>query len=151
MQTFITDFDLEKSAKNLDNKRLGKQRIEAIQIAKILIEGENYRWKNHPAVLMWKGYEAFLVKKYIKAILKEWNSREFSNTKSLKDYRRLYRLVFHMEIIKPDWITAELIKSHRSKLIQKHPDYYKKIWPDIPDNLEYIWPRRISDDKKTDN
>ena len=62
MQTFITDFDMAQNAKKLDDKRLGKQRIEALQIANCLLVKES-RWKNHPAVKMWKGYERFLIRK----------------------------------------------------------------------------------------
>ena len=33
---FLTDSDYRKSAKNLDDKRLGKQRVEAFQILTLL-------------------------------------------------------------------------------------------------------------------
>jgi len=140
MQTFITDFDLEKSAGNLDDKRLGKQRLEAVQIAKILLGMIDSRWKNHPAVLMWKGYEPFLIKKYLRSIIKEWVKRGYKNNIILKDYKILYRAVYHMEPIAPSWVTKELIISHRSKLIAKDPEYYGPKWPDTPADLEYIWP-----------
>ena len=50
--------DFIKSAKCLDYKRLGKQRVEAKQILNILL-GETTKtgWRNHPSVLMWYGYE----------------------------------------------------------------------------------------------
>ena len=58
MQTFLPYTDFIKSAKCLDYKRLGKQRVEAKQILNILL-GETTKagWTNHPAVLMWSGYE----------------------------------------------------------------------------------------------
>lgn len=41
----------------------------------------------------------------------------------------------------PHWLgNDELHLSHRSMLIQKHPAFYRSIWPDVPGDLEYIWP-----------
>ena len=56
MQTFLPYPDFQKTAQCLDNKRLGKQRVEARQIISTL-EGKSNGWRNHPAVKMWKGYE----------------------------------------------------------------------------------------------
>lgn len=55
MMTFLPHEDFEKSAQSLDYRRLGKQRVEAMQIYNCLLKPT--RWKNHPAVLMWSGYE----------------------------------------------------------------------------------------------
>lgn len=86
MQTFITDFNMAQNAKNLDNKRLGKQRVEALQIASCLLEKET-RWRNHPAVKMWKGYESFLIRRYIITLFAEWsNVRIYKNEKCEEHY-----------------------------------------------------------------
>ncbi len=62
MQIFLPFKDLQKSVSVLDNKRCGKQRIESWQILKILLNLDPSKkgWRNHPAVLMWKGYEPCL-------------------------------------------------------------------------------------------
>ena len=75
MQTFLPYADFVKTAKCLDYRRLGKQRVEAFQILNIL-EGKTTKagWKHHPAVLMWEGYENAL-KKYFNDISSEWKSR----------------------------------------------------------------------------
>lgn len=62
---------LKKSAKCLDDKRLGKQRVEAWQILK----GD---FQNHPASKMWRGCQAALIT-YIDAITSEWVSRGFDD------------------------------------------------------------------------
>lgn len=54
MQTFLPYPSFRESAKCLDNKRLGKQRVECIQIIKA-INNPKYGWQNHPAVKMWRG------------------------------------------------------------------------------------------------
>lgn len=139
MQTFITDFNMAQNAKNLDNKRCGKQRVEGIQIANCLLVQES-RWKNHPAVKMWKGYEKYLIHEYLHTIIIEWQSRGFKNDKCWIHFRNLSTLVIRKELIKPPWITSEFIESHRSNLIRKNPDFYKPLFPNTQEGLEYIWP-----------
>src|SRR4051812_49794255 len=54
MQTFLPVADFADSARLLDSPRLGKQRVETLQILRA-IELPDYGWANHPAVLMWRG------------------------------------------------------------------------------------------------
>ena len=58
--------------------RSRKQRVEAWQIYKALTL-DNYGWKNHPIVKMWKGYEYHLLI-YGKVICEEWKNRGFKDT-----------------------------------------------------------------------
>lgn len=140
MQTFITDFDLITSAFNLDMRRLGKQRVEAIQIARVLL-GLSDGWKNHPAVKMWKGYEGFLVRNYLTTHLMAWNQFGYSNEKCYRHQEQLVQLLPVSSSEKmPNWVTKEFIESHRSNLIKKDYFYYKEKFPDTIENLPYIWP-----------
>ena len=61
MQTFLPFPDFVPSARALDQKRLGKQRVETIQVLRGLIQ-PGYGWRHHPAVKMWTGYEEALVR-----------------------------------------------------------------------------------------
>ena len=70
MQTFLPSPDFAASAAALDPRRLGKQRVEALQILRALTQGGS-AWRNHPAVLMWKGYEEALVA-YGVAVCQAW-------------------------------------------------------------------------------
>jgi hypothetical protein len=54
MQTFLPDRDFAVCAATLDNRRLGKQRLEAYQILRTL-RGLSPGWSHHPAVAMWRG------------------------------------------------------------------------------------------------
>lgn len=36
----------------------------------------------------------------------------------------------------------ELYLSHQSNLVRKLPEHYRKFFPDVPDNLPYVWPTR---------
>jgi len=43
----------------------------------------------------------------------------------------------------PPWIGDEAFhRSHQSNLVRKDANRYGKIFPNVPDNLEYIWPGR---------
>lgn len=58
MQTFLASTNTLKAARALDNKRLNKQILECYQILNVLSgRSKTGAWRNHPAVLMWKGYE----------------------------------------------------------------------------------------------
>ena len=63
---------MNESVKCLDYRRLGKQRVEAMQILKAL-GNPSYGWQNHPAVKMWRGYEEAL-KFYMNMCILEWKS-----------------------------------------------------------------------------
>lgn len=60
MQSFLPYPDFARSARVLDDRRLGKQRVEALQIYRALTR-EKYGWRNHPAVLMWRSYDEALI------------------------------------------------------------------------------------------
>ena len=147
MQTFITDFDMTQNARNLDDKRLGKQRVEALQIADCFLVKES-RWKNHPAVRMWAYNTGFLVMDYIPFIMQEWEIRGFKNIRCGKWYDKIYNAVFehydkqNMFVISsfPWWLDMEFIEAHRSNLIRKKPEHYRPLFPDTKEGLEYIWP-----------
>ena len=66
MQTFLPYTSFEDVARTLDRKRLGKQRVEGMQILNVLAKPPNYTgaWVHHPAVKMWRGYEDAL-KQYV--------------------------------------------------------------------------------------
>ena len=62
MQTFLPHESFEKSAQVLDWRRLGKQRVEGMQIINAITgktrkDGKPYKgWINHPCSVMWRDY-----------------------------------------------------------------------------------------------
>lgn len=133
MQTFLPYSNFELCAQVLDYKRLGKQRVEALQIYKCLTEKSN-RWKNHPAVLMWKGYENALAE-YHNDIITEWIKRGYKNNMNF---------IFLTQKPKyPWWLGNEdFHRSMRSRLIEKLPDFYSPLFPNDKGFNEgkYLWP-----------
>lgn len=136
MQTFLPYKDFLKTSKSLDRQRLGKQRVECLQILQCLLEKET-RWRNHPAVKMWKGYENCLVI-YGIAICQEWINRDYKDN-CLNKIKAFYNSYKSLEF--PEFIgNEEFHRSHQSNLIRKNPEYYQQFFFGIPDNLEYVWP-----------
>lgn len=137
MQTFLPLPNVTETAKVLDYKRLGKQRVEVKQIYRALTVGGG--WKNHPAVKMWEGYENFLLV-YGILICDEWRSRGFKDS-LLDEFCKEFQKYVRSSIDIPPWFGDEDFHlSHRSNLIRKMPSHYRKFWPDDPNNLPYVWP-----------
>ncbi len=149
MQTFLPDPDYAKSAKYLDNKRLGKQRLECKQILLALgVAVGSHKpgkrgWRNHPAVRMWRGYELSLVV-YGACMCAEWRRRRFNDTLShefIDVYARLAAGSTLAPAKKPLWIGDDAFHaSHRSNLLRKDKKYYSVFGWDEPDDLPYVWP-----------
>jgi hypothetical protein len=135
MQTFLPYPDLELSAQSLDWRRLGKQRVECLQILNVL-EGTSKRmgWRNHPAVKMWAGHTEAL-RAYMNESILEWVTRGYNNTMEIRPTDPDARL--------PEWFGKEdFHASHRSNLIRKDPTWYGQFgWKEGPD-LPYVWPER---------
>jgi Pyrimidine dimer DNA glycosylase len=138
MQTFLPFEDYAKSASVLDRQRLGKQRVESLQVLNALTV-PGYGWSNHPAVKMWAGYEFELVA-YSVAICDEWISRGYKDTCRDKILAFLDEHDFSTDT--PAWLGHETFhRSHRSNLLRKMPEFYGNMFePDLPNNLEYYWP-----------
>ena len=132
MQTFLPYPDFERSARCLDDKRLGKQRVEAYQILNILLgRSKGKGWVNHPAVRMWRGYENAL-KEYYNSVVTEWVRRGYRNRMKFERIKG--------KVVLPDWLGGGIHASHRSNLLRKDPEHYGKCgWEEEP-GLPYVWP-----------
>lgn len=136
MQTFLVDNDLEfvTTMRCLDNKRLGKQRVEALQILNAL-QGRSRGWVSHPAVVMWRGYEEYL-SYYHDRCIEEWKLRGFKNT---MPYKTLGQLESYVAI--PHWWDDQrTFASHRSNLLRKDYTHYSQFNWKESDDLPYHWP-----------
>jgi hypothetical protein len=149
MQTFLPYADFDESARALDNRRLGKQRVEALQIVRALTR-ETYGWKHHPVVKMWAGREEALAS-YALAMCGEWRRRGFADTVAetvrtdvaaagvgtVRDQPELAA-----EGLLPAWLGDESLHlSHRAALVRKEPEHYAELFPDVVDDqIPYVWP-----------
>ena len=155
MQTFLPYPDFERSARTLDPKRLGKQRVECIQVVRGLTRS-GYGWRHHPAVLMWKGYEEALGR-YAFTCCAVWAELGFADTcaatvgadlaeAGVVSVRSQPALAAALAL--PPWLGDEgFHRSHQSSLLRKNPAHYGPLFPGVPDDLEYVWPVRRTDMK----
>lgn len=153
MQTFVPYSDFEASARALDVKRLGKQRVEVIQIVRALTV-PGYGWASHPAVLMWKGYEEALGR-YGLTMCDVWVELGFGDTCAATiayDLRligiesiRSYAELAEAQAL-PSWLADPAVhRSHQSSLVRKEPEHYGPMFPGVPDDIAYLWPVRSAD------
>lgn len=135
MQTFLPETGFAVTAKILDYKRLGKQRVEAYQIINILTgQTKSKAWINHPAVKMWRGHVTFL-QLYYNNILSEWARRGFKNN------MKPFWITLSKDTTPPPWLGMEKFhSSHRAALLFKDFNWYSKYgWKETPE-INYYWP-----------
>ncbi|HEX2179204.1 MAG TPA: MSMEG_6728 family protein [Actinomycetota bacterium] len=151
MQTFLPYPEFDRTAQVLDDRRLGKQRVEVLQILMALTR-ERYGWKNHPAVLMWAGYEEALGA-YGLTVCHQWTKRGRADTCDPKIRAELKDLGIteprsQAELAAtgglPPWLGDESVhRSHRAALLRKDPEWYGERFADSPDDADYVWPVRV--------
>jgi hypothetical protein len=148
VQTFLPYADFAASARALDARRLGKQRVEALQVVRgLTVPG--YGWRHHPAVKMWRGHLEALGR-YAVTCCEVWTETGRADTcaatigvdlaaagvsglRTQDELREAGAL--------PRWLgDEEFHRSHRSALVRKDPDHYRAQFPDVPDDLPYVWP-----------
>lgn len=130
MQTFLPYPDFVLSARVLDRQRLGKQRVEVLQ----LLKGS---WPNHPASKMWRGHQ-YQLAEYGKVICLEWIGNGYKDT----CFEKISSLqVKFKDTGLPSWFgNFAFHESHRSNLVRKNHSFYSPKFPNTPKDLEYIWP-----------
>jgi len=169
MQTFLPFSDFRVTAACLDDKRLGKQRVECKQILLALKAGPRQGfdaatrswkslslfesspeltratpWYNHPATKMWKGFEYGLCL-YAQSICREWRyERNFADTLLpffCAEGAAACAALRPTDYVFPSWTYRhDVLRSHQSNLVRKNPAHYRVWFPDVPDDLPYVWP-----------
>jgi hypothetical protein len=140
MQTFLPYPSYAQSARVLDYRRLGKQRVETKQIL-LAMSKTTGGWRNHPATKMWRGHEVELAL-YGAAMCQEWLRRGY------KDSLYAFFMQSHCDLesdgrdpMPPPWLGDETIHaSHRSNLLRKDPAYYGQFGWSESDDMPYVWP-----------
>lgn len=140
MQTFLPYPDFHESAACLDIRRLGKQRVEVMQIL-CTITGLSDGWSNHPAVRMWRPFPQALAS-YGLAICDQWRTHAYQDTCGdwLDQWLDLHGLSWTDSML-PPWLgTPAFHASHRSNLLRKAPSHYTQFGWNEPADLPYVWP-----------
>lgn len=139
MITFLPYTDFDKVAECLDDRRLGKQRVEAVQILRII--NSLSQLNSHPAVKMWRDHP-YTLARYAHSMVLEWTRRGYRDT-LLPEI--LTCLSISNPVGMPLWLSSttqslHILNSHRSNLLAKDYNYYKQFGWEVPLNLPYFWP-----------
>lgn len=139
MQTFLPFANYVDSAKVLDNRRLGKQRVEAYQILRAL-RGETKGWVHHPATKMWRGYEYELAL-YGLTMSVEFFERGFDGYNMMMKFTDLCQELQTTNTEKYPWFIGyePFHISHQSNLYRKDPVHYSQF-SGVGAELPYVWP-----------
>lgn len=145
MQTFLPYRSFVYSARVLDRQRLGKQRVETLQIMKALVTGQG--WIHHPVTKMWRGYENALMS-YQYAICEEWVRRGYVDNVCLDKTHALFMQLPRQRRMPrvPHWLGKKKVhSSHRRNLLRKDPEWYGKYnWPEVPSTeADYFYPEPL--------
>lgn len=130
MQTFLPVACFKSSAQMLDYRRLGKQRVECLQLIRA-ITGYSTGWANHPAAHMWQ-WNVTALMRFHDICIDEWVRRGYRNTMPKFEVRS-YTM--------PIWFGDDDFHSrHRAALLAKDPEHYQKFdWKEQP-AINYLWP-----------
>lgn len=119
MQTFMPSYSFSSSAVILDNRRLNKQIVEAYQIWSGRVPNAN-----HPAYLMWKGYNDALLL-YIATLLNEYSWRNNKRHAVYDNVKDAISTCTKRPITYPKWVGNELFHTaHSVNLIRKNKTHY---------------------------
>jgi hypothetical protein len=138
MQTFLPFPSFRRCARILDDRRLGKQRVEVLQILDAL-SGRTKGWQNHPVVAMWRGYEDVLVL-YGLQVTREWIRR--GHTDSCHGKIAAHAPAGRARPLRlPPWFgDPALHRSHQSALVRKDSSHYAPLFPGVPLDIPVVWP-----------
>lgn len=143
----MTHMSYGKTARALDLRTLGHQRIEAFKVFNDLTQGVK---KRHPVYSMWDGYE-FSLGIYTMMMCMEWvNHRGCAD----KIFYKVYRIIEEIKrndhrftYVEPPWLKDKaVLRSHRSNLLRRENDgviageNYFRAFGNIDDDWPYIWP-----------
>jgi len=141
MQTFLPYPDFRTSLDCLDNRRLGKQRLECKQLINAIekhtsLPSAKTAWFNHPACQQWIGFLPAL-KLYHDISIRVWRERGFNNT--MQEFNEPCDDF-------PSWLgNPDFHASHRSNLLRKDPVHYGQFGWTEPHDLPYVWPSKLKE------
>lgn len=153
MQTFLSEPTFEKSIEILDFKRRNKQLTEVRQILGVLLVNTTSRWRNHPAVLMWKGHERALLKyaRTVQAVCEHHGVNVEKNKAAIDEYEKILQADNFTDDY-PVWWTditlkSRVINTHQARLFVKKPEFYS-LYSHISNakdlvccsHCNYFWP-----------
>lgn len=151
MQVFLPFEDFAESAAVLDQKRLGKQRVETLQLFLGVLRLNNdgtpkttkRTWGDHVVGRLWAPH-LYTLLEYQEAVCNDWTARGYRDTCLDKTRVALERGIaagYEDSGTRPAWLGDERVhSSHRAALLFKAPEFYEQYgWQERPE-YNYFWP-----------
>lgn len=143
MQTFLPYPSYAESAKTLDLRRLGKQRLEVFQILQALTHTEG-GWRSHPASQAWR-HNIVALRRYLRVVVDEWTGRGYHDgiwQDVAQRWSHMQRGALYDQLVgDPWWLGLPAYHAaHRSNLVRKKAEHYGPLF-DEPAGLPYVWPK----------
>src|SRR5690606_39634355 len=107
-------------------------------------------WQDPEAVAMWAGYEEALAC-YGLTLCATWTAAGRKDT-CAATIQTDFEAATHRRLIRswsalrtagelPPWLgDPDFHRAHQSALLRKNREYYLRYFPDVPDDLPYVWP-----------
>lgn len=144
MNTFLPFASYTESAKALDRLRLGKQRLEVLQMLVALRVPDRRGWRNHPCTLAWRGCSNSLVH-YGVEVCSEWQRRGYTDT-LLSQIRAHFVPIGNFsleESPRPAWTLDHRVHDmYRRRLVTKDRRFYSwkfPAWANLPNLDQTDW------------
>lgn len=144
MNTFLPFPSYADSAAALDRLRLGKQRLEVLQMLMAMLVPSREGWRNHPCTKLWRGYSNSLVH-YGVCVCEEWRKRGYVDNllPQIRAYEVRVRGFTLEESPRPRWTDDVRVHiMYRRRLITKDLRYYVwkfPTWAELPTLDQTDW------------
>lgn len=115
MQIFLPSPSCLQTARQLDQRRINKQIIEAAQILRA-IDGEGKGWRNHPATRMYSPYKNWL--QLYRSCLMVYQQGDLEAASAISR---------QADAIRPPFVTDDFCRQHARRLYTKAPELYPQF------------------------
>lgn len=147
MITWLTRKGYGTAAKDLDDERLLRQLKNTVAILDMLQDlGRDDEEYNNPELKMWRGYEYSLCMYGQMCVMAAMNRHMLSDKNDAGFFRRMLGDMKDagLDQEKPPWHgDVDIIRSHRSRLVQIDPKFYGPVFPGTPKNMPVLWPQPL--------
>lgn len=143
MNTWLPFASLGQSVSALRRQELGRQRVDIVQALYALLRPEHEsKWRFHPVVRMWRGYDALLFQMY-ELTVKEWCARGYQHNMTFNAvaFARLSQ-----RVVLPWWFNNVWFhEAQQAVLYSKDPEHYKAMqnpWVFVDEQTQpkALWP-----------
>ena len=149
MITWLPQISYAASAARLDDERLGRQIDSCVTFLDVMDDPAEFEMENAPEYLMWRDHQCAFVMYAIKMVMESRKRKiESWNIKVFHDYMRDLKNMGMPTTVPPWSRDANIIRSHRSRLMSLGPTHYGPQFPGTPLSMPILWPQPVTSDPR---